>query len=238
MRNVADSLFLSTSALCGYVDDNESLERLAEEHIWAPLRIMLEHVDLNNRLAHSLADALDWMWLISDSTVTSIILSAANGDGVVDAAAFTMTVIWLAIAFRCRGHRPGARLAPVHDADRGPDRHLMLEVIDGGACSSPARSACQTSGWRGCSKPSPPATLMAKSAMPTGASSCSCSTAPTRTASNSPDSPARWRAEIHAYHINDRRRLIGRLGIKWTTLPTRRIRGRQPRSAASSRMLW
>jgi len=33
-------------------------------------------------------------------------------------------------------------------------------------------------------------------------------------------------------HHNYRRRLIGRLGIKWTTVPTRRIRGRQPRSIA------
>jgi len=33
-------------------------------------------------------------------------------------------------------------------------------------------------------------------------------------------------------HHNYRRRLIGRLGIKWTTIPTRRIRGRQPHSAA------
>jgi len=33
-------------------------------------------------------------------------------------------------------------------------------------------------------------------------------------------------------HINYRRRLIGLLGIKWATIPTRRIRGRQPHSAA------
>lgn len=33
-------------------------------------------------------------------------------------------------------------------------------------------------------------------------------------------------------HHNYRRRLIGRLGIKWATVPTRRIRGRQPRSVA------
>ena len=33
-------------------------------------------------------------------------------------------------------------------------------------------------------------------------------------------------------HTNNRRRLLGRLGIQWTTLPTRRIRGRQPRSVA------
>lgn len=31
---------------------------------------------------------------------------------------------------------------------------------------------------------------------------------------------------------NYRRRLIGRLGIKWATVPTRRVRGRQPRSVA------
>ena len=33
-------------------------------------------------------------------------------------------------------------------------------------------------------------------------------------------------------HDNYRRRLIGRLGIKWATVPTRRIRGRKPHSAA------
>jgi transposase len=33
-------------------------------------------------------------------------------------------------------------------------------------------------------------------------------------------------------HANYRRRLIGRLGIKWHTQPTRRIRGRQPRFIA------
>ena len=33
-------------------------------------------------------------------------------------------------------------------------------------------------------------------------------------------------------HENYRRRLIGRLGIKWTTVPTRRIRGHQPHSSA------
>lgn len=33
-------------------------------------------------------------------------------------------------------------------------------------------------------------------------------------------------------HQNYRRRLIGRLGIQWATVPTRRIRGRQPHSAA------
>ena len=33
-------------------------------------------------------------------------------------------------------------------------------------------------------------------------------------------------------HTNYRRRLIGRLGIKWVTIPTRRIRGRQPHSVA------
>ncbi len=32
--------------------------------------------------------------------------------------------------------------------------------------------------------------------------------------------------------INYRRRIIGRLGIKWDTVPTRRIRGRQPHSIA------
>ena len=72
----------------------------------------------------------------------------------------------------------------------------------------------------------------------------------------------RWKAEVLAYHStgrasngrvenvhmlaekirrnahgftnphNYRRRLIGRLGITWTTVPTRRIRGRQPRSVA------
>jgi hypothetical protein len=31
---------------------------------------------------------------------------------------------------------------------------------------------------------------------------------------------------------NYRRRIIGRLGIKWDTVPTRRIRGRQPRFIA------
>jgi transposase len=35
-----------------------------------------------------------------------------------------------------------------------------------------------------------------------------------------------------ANHHNYRRRLIGRLGIKWATVPTRRIRGRQPRLIA------
>jgi len=33
-------------------------------------------------------------------------------------------------------------------------------------------------------------------------------------------------------HHNYRRRLIGRLGITWATVPTRRFRGRQPRSVA------
>ncbi|MFN3257436.1 MAG: transposase [Ilumatobacter sp.] len=33
-------------------------------------------------------------------------------------------------------------------------------------------------------------------------------------------------------HHNDRRPLIGRLGIQWAAIPTRRIRGRQPRSNA------
>ena len=42
------------------------------------------------------------------------------------------------------------------------------------------------------------------------------------------------RRNAHGFsnHTNYRRRLIGRLGIKWTTIPTRRIRGRQPHSAA------
>ena len=42
------------------------------------------------------------------------------------------------------------------------------------------------------------------------------------------------RRNAHGFvnHHNYRRRLIGRLGIKWTTVPTRRIRGRQPRSVA------
>lgn len=42
------------------------------------------------------------------------------------------------------------------------------------------------------------------------------------------------RRNAHGFtnHINYRRRLIGRLGIKWATIPTRRIRGRQPHSAA------
>ena len=31
---------------------------------------------------------------------------------------------------------------------------------------------------------------------------------------------------------NYRRRLLGRLGIRWATVPTRRIRGRQPRLVA------
>ena len=35
-----------------------------------------------------------------------------------------------------------------------------------------------------------------------------------------------------ANHDNYRRRLIGRLGIKWHTQPTARIRGRQPRFIA------
>lgn len=33
-------------------------------------------------------------------------------------------------------------------------------------------------------------------------------------------------------HTNYRRRILGRLGVSWTTVPTRRIRGRQPRSIA------
>ena len=42
------------------------------------------------------------------------------------------------------------------------------------------------------------------------------------------------RRNAHGFlnHTNYRRRLIGRLGIKWTTVPTRRIRGRQPRAIA------
>jgi transposase len=42
------------------------------------------------------------------------------------------------------------------------------------------------------------------------------------------------RRNAHGFvnHRNYRRRLIGRLGIKWTTVPTRRIRGRQPRAIA------
>jgi len=38
------------------------------------------------------------------------------------------------------------------------------------------------------------------------------------------------RRNAHGFtnHIHYRRRLIGRLGIKWATVPTRRIRGRQP----------
>jgi transposase len=42
------------------------------------------------------------------------------------------------------------------------------------------------------------------------------------------------RRNAHGFtnHHHYRRRLIGRLGIKWTTVPTRRIRSRQPRSVA------
>ncbi len=42
------------------------------------------------------------------------------------------------------------------------------------------------------------------------------------------------RRNAHGFtnHPNYRRRLIGRLGIKWATVPTRRIRGRQPRLIA------
>ena len=42
------------------------------------------------------------------------------------------------------------------------------------------------------------------------------------------------RRNAHGFssHTNYRRRLLGRLGIKWATIPTRRIRGRQPHSAA------
>ena len=42
----------------------------------------------------------------------------------------------------------------------------------------------------------------------------------------------RRNAHGFANHTNYRRRLIGRLGIKWATVPTRRIRGRQPRAIA------
>jgi len=42
----------------------------------------------------------------------------------------------------------------------------------------------------------------------------------------------RRNAHGFANHINYRRRLIGRLGIEWATVPTRRIRGRQPRLIA------
>jgi transposase len=42
----------------------------------------------------------------------------------------------------------------------------------------------------------------------------------------------RRNAHGFANHHNYRRRLIGRLGIKWTTVPTRRIRGRHPRAIA------
>ena len=45
----------------------------------------------------------------------------------------------------------------------------------------------------------------------------------------------RRNAHEFANHHNYRRCLIGRLGIKWATVPTRRIRGRQPRSVALSR---
>ncbi|MFZ9042104.1 MAG: ISL3 family transposase [Ilumatobacteraceae bacterium] len=42
------------------------------------------------------------------------------------------------------------------------------------------------------------------------------------------------RRNAHGFtnHRHYRRRLIGRLGTKWATVPTRRIRGRQPRSVA------
>lgn len=33
-------------------------------------------------------------------------------------------------------------------------------------------------------------------------------------------------------HANYRRRILGRLGVQWPTVPTRRIRGRQPRFIA------
>ncbi len=44
----------------------------------------------------------------------------------------------------------------------------------------------------------------------------------------------RRNAHGFANHDNYRRRLIGRLGIKSTTVPTRRIRGRKPRLIAQS----
>ena len=42
------------------------------------------------------------------------------------------------------------------------------------------------------------------------------------------------RRNAHGFtnHDNYRRRLIGRLGIKWHTVPTQRIRGRQPHPVA------
>ena len=42
------------------------------------------------------------------------------------------------------------------------------------------------------------------------------------------------RRNAHGFtnHANYRRRLLGRLGIKWATVPPRRIRGRKPRSVA------
>ncbi len=44
----------------------------------------------------------------------------------------------------------------------------------------------------------------------------------------------RTRRAAHGFtnHTNYRRRLIARYGIKWTTVPTRRIRGHKPRSIA------
>ena len=42
----------------------------------------------------------------------------------------------------------------------------------------------------------------------------------------------RRNAHGFANHHNYRRRLIGRLGIKWAIVPTRRIRGRKPRLIA------
>jgi Transposase len=44
----------------------------------------------------------------------------------------------------------------------------------------------------------------------------------------------RRNAHGFANHTNYRRRLIGRLGIKWAIIPTRRIRGRQPHSVGLS----
>jgi len=42
------------------------------------------------------------------------------------------------------------------------------------------------------------------------------------------------RRNAHGFtnHDNYRRRLLGRLGVQWHTVPPRRIRGRKPRSVA------
>ena len=69
MRSVADRLFLATGALYGYVENKASLERPAEEHVWASLRLMLRDISVDDRLATSLTDAPGWMWLISDPNV-------------------------------------------------------------------------------------------------------------------------------------------------------------------------